>query len=182
VCFVLITSCPFLTTGRLLSCVVFTLHAVPDDRRPAPSTDIPPLQVLPAAVRIVIQSFPYGSAQGPDSLRPQHIKDLLLGAQIDHPLQSAITDLTNLLLQGKVPTSVQGTLFGANLLAITKKIGGIRPIEVGYDCLKTTGGKNRVLPRQRSCYCPTGNAPSRVWHSRWCRSRSSISTSIHGEH
>ena len=45
---------------------------------------------------------------------------------------SAITDLTNLLLEGKVPASVQGALFGANLLAIAKKTGGIRPIAVGY--------------------------------------------------
>ena len=93
---------------------------------------MPPLEVLPVAVRTAIQSFPNGSAGGPDSLRPQHIKDLLLGAPDDSPLLSAITDLINLLLAGKVPASVQGALFGANLLAITKKTGGIRPIAVGY--------------------------------------------------
>ena len=105
---------------------------VPADRRSAPSLDTPPLQVSPAAVRAAIHSFPNGSAGGPDSLRPQHVKDLLLGAPDDSPLLTAITDLTNLLLQGKVPASVQGALFGANLLAITKKTGGVRPIAVGY--------------------------------------------------
>jgi hypothetical protein len=106
---------------------------VPGDRRPAPPINgILPLQVLPTAIRSAIQSFPNGSAGGPDGLRPQHIKDLLLGASEDSPLLLAITDLTNLLLEGKVPSSVQGTLFGANLLAITKKTGGIRPIAVGY--------------------------------------------------
>ena len=104
-----------------------------DRRRPAPPINgILPLQVLPTAIRSAIQSFPNGSAGGPDGLRPQHIKDLLLGASEDSPLLLAITDLTNLLLEGKVPSSVQGTLFGANLLAITKKTGGIRPIAVGY--------------------------------------------------
>ena len=80
---------------------------VPADRRPAPSSDKPPLQVLPLAVRSAIQSFPNGSAGGPDSLRPQHNKDLLQGAPENSPLLSAITDLTNLLLEGKVPASVQ---------------------------------------------------------------------------
>jgi len=109
------------------------LHpSVPADRRPAPSLDKPPLQVSTVAVKAAIQSFPNGSAGGPDSLRPQHIKDLLLGAPDDSPLPSAITDLTNMLLQGKAPASVQGALFGANLLAITKKTGGIRPIAVEY--------------------------------------------------
>ena len=37
-----------------------------------------------------------------------------------------------MLLAGKTPTSVRGTVFGANLLAIYKKSGDIRPIAVGY--------------------------------------------------
>ena len=65
-------------------------------------------------------------------MRPQHIKNLLQEAQANNPLLSAITDLTNLLLEGKDTASMQGALFGANLLAIAKKTGGIRPIAVGY--------------------------------------------------
>ena len=42
------------------------------------------------------------------------------------------TDLINLLLAGSVPTSVRGAIFGASLLAIAEKFGGIRPIAVGY--------------------------------------------------
>ena len=104
----------------------------PADRRPAPSTDTPPLQVSPSVVRVAIRSFPSGSAAGPDGLRPQHLKDLLIGAADDSPLLVAITDLTNLMLEGKTPPSVRGALFGANLLALLKKTGGIRPIAVGY--------------------------------------------------
>jgi hypothetical protein len=43
-----------------------------------------------------------------------------------------VTDLLNLLLEGKTPLPVRRALFGAKLLAITKKNGGVRPIAVGY--------------------------------------------------
>jgi hypothetical protein len=109
------------------------LHPVaPFGRRPVPDTDTSPLQVSPPAVRAAIQSFPNGSSAGPDGLRPQHLKDLLIGSADDSLLLVAITDLVNLLLEGKAPPSVQGSLFGAKLLAIAKKNGGIRPIAVGY--------------------------------------------------
>ncbi len=104
----------------------------PANRRPAPFTNTSPLQVSPAAVIKAIQSFPNGSAAGPDGLRPQHIKDLLIGAADDNPLLVAITDLINLLLEGKTPPPVRAALFGATLLAVVKKQGGILPIAVGY--------------------------------------------------
>lgn len=109
------------------------LHpAAPPDRRPVPIADTPPLQVLPSAVRTACQSFPNGSAAGPDGLRPQHLKDLLVAAPDDSQLLVAITDLTNFLLEGNLPSSVTVSLFGANLFAIRKNNGGIRPIAVGY--------------------------------------------------
>jgi len=109
------------------------LHpSAPVNRRAAPSTTTPPLQVLPVAVRAAIQTFPNGSAAGPDGFRPQHLKDLMIGASNDIPLLLAVTDLINLLLEGKTPLSVRGALFGATLLAVVKKQGGIRPIAVGY--------------------------------------------------
>ena len=109
------------------------LHPVPSaDRRPVPSTVSPPLKVLPDAVRRAIQSFPNGSAAGPDGLRPQHLKDLVIGDADCNPLLVAVVDLVNLLLEGKTPLPVRGALFGATLLAIAKKQGGIRPIAVGY--------------------------------------------------
>ena len=64
-------------------------------------------------------------------MRLQHVMDLLLRAPDVSPLLSAITDLTNLSLQRKIPASVQGALFDANLPAITKKTGGVRPMAVG---------------------------------------------------
>jgi len=104
------------------------IHVYPFDRRPAPSTIVPPLQVFPVATR----SFPNGSAGGTDGLRPPHLKDLLLGASDDHPLLLAITDLVNLQLEGLIRSSVLSTLYGATLLARSKKTGGVCPIAVGY--------------------------------------------------
>jgi len=108
-------------------------------RRPAPTTDTPPLQVLPVAVRAAILSFPAGSSAGPDGLRPQHLKDLLVGSTDDGPLLLAVTGLTNMMLRGDTPTSIRGTLFGANLLTIAKKTRGVRPIAVGYVWRRLTG-------------------------------------------
>jgi len=85
------------------------------DRRSESTTDALPLQVSPSAVRAAIQSFPNGSAAGPDGLRAQHLKDLLLGAPDDNQLLSAVTDLTNLLLEGKIPPSVRVPSFGGNV-------------------------------------------------------------------
>ena len=44
---------------------------------------------------------------------------------------SAILDVVNLLAHGEAPTSIAPYLCGANLLALKKKDGGIRPIAVG---------------------------------------------------
>jgi len=104
----------------------------PPDRRDVPLLNSPSLQVGPAAVRAAITSFPNGSAGGPDGMRPQHLKDLLTGAADDDPLLGVLTELTNLLLSGDIPSHIRGALFGANLLAIAKKGGGVRPIAVGY--------------------------------------------------
>ena len=37
-----------------------------------------------------------------------------------------------MLVGGKCPTAVKPMLFGSNLIALSKKSGGIRPIAVGY--------------------------------------------------
>jgi len=57
---------------------------------------------------------------------------LVLGAADNNPLLVAVTDLVNLLLEGKAPLPVRGALFGATVLAIAKKQGGIRSIAVSY--------------------------------------------------
>jgi hypothetical protein len=80
-----------------------------------------------------IASFPNGSAGGLDAIRPQHLKDLtsdVLG-QNKVNLTTSLTNLGTLILNGEVPSSICPILYGANLCALKKKDGSIRPIAVG---------------------------------------------------
>ena len=80
-----------------------------------------------------IQSFPCGSAGGPDGLRPQHLKDMISpsahsgGTALVEALRSTIS----LILSGQTPLSIRPFFFGASLIALKKKGGEIRPIAVG---------------------------------------------------
>jgi len=78
-----------------------------------------------------ILSFPKDSAGGPDDLRPQHLKDMISEDSSRHAVITALNSFVQLLMEGKTPTSIQPFFFGANLTALQKKLGGIRPITVG---------------------------------------------------
>ena len=91
------------------------------------------IEIVESDVVRAIRSFPPGSAGGPDKLRPQHLKDLLqpLGDNLENPLLSALVDFCYLVLRGDTPMEVRPFFFGASLVALKKKSGGIRPIAVG---------------------------------------------------
>ena len=76
-----------------------------------------------------IWSFPNGSAGGPDKLRPQHLKDLAQGVEI--PEESPFLRAT-LVLHSGIPAEIRHFFFGASLVALRKKSGGVRPTAVGY--------------------------------------------------
>ncbi|XP_061706794.1 uncharacterized protein LOC133517478 [Cydia pomonella] len=98
-----------------------------------PAASLQPLQVTKAAVLHAVLSFPAGSAGGLDGITPQHLKDLTgpLAGDAGETLLEELTALTNLMLAGKVCREVVPILYGANLIALKKKDGGIRPIAVG---------------------------------------------------
>ena len=94
-----------------------------------------------------IRSFPNGSAGGPDGLRPQNLKDMT-GSSSDgggRALLSALASFLTLVLSGGTPSSIRPYFFGANLIALEKKDGGMRPIAVGCTlrrlAAKTASGK-----------------------------------------
>lgn len=102
-----------------------------------PSTDprlseFSALQVPESTVLKALKSFPAGSSGGPDGLRPQHLVDLVSCKTGGPALLTSLTGFVNLILDGGCPDSVRPILFGARLIAIEKKSGGIRPIAVGY--------------------------------------------------
>ena len=110
---------------------------------PHPDTSIPPhpqdaeleaaLKVCEGDVSHAIQTFPKGSAGGPDGLRPQHLQDLTgtSAGRGGEMLMCALVDFTNLVLSGRIPDLVRPAFFGASLTALNKKDGGVRPIAVG---------------------------------------------------
>ena len=83
-------------------------------------------------VRRAILSFPAGSAGGPDGLRPQHIRDMLMCRDTESEFLSALTAFVNLVLAGRCPSDAAAVFFGGRLLALKKKTGGIRPIAIGF--------------------------------------------------
>lgn len=91
------------------------------------------LRVTEEATDRAIRSFSNGSAGGLDGISPQHLKDLtdpFLG-DVRKDLLRELTSLLNLMLAGRVPSDITPILYGANLVALKKKDGGIRPIAVG---------------------------------------------------
>ena len=97
-----------------------------------PSSPVQSLSVDESQVRLAVLSFPAGSAGGPDGLRPQHIRDLLLCREAGSDFLTALTAFVNLVLAGRCPLDVAPIFFGGRLLALNKKSGGIRPIAIGF--------------------------------------------------
>ena len=83
-------------------------------------------------VRKAVLSFPAGSAGGPDSLRSQHLRDMVLRKEAGPQLIMALTGFINLVLAGRCPTGVAPVFFGSRLLALSKKSSGVRPIAIGF--------------------------------------------------
>lgn len=119
-----------------------TLLALQTKHPPAPITPFfldPPtaiqscLQIQITDVFNAINSFKPSSAAGLDGLSPQHLKDLTSRCVGDAGVQliSNITELVNLMYSGNVHQDIVPILYGANLIALTKKDGGVRPIAVG---------------------------------------------------
>ena len=78
-----------------------------------------------------IRSFPNGSTGGPDGLKPQHLKDMIGPSANSCSLLSALSRFVEMVLEGRTPASWRPFFFGANLTALQKKTGDIRPIAVG---------------------------------------------------
>ena len=121
---------PTAESARLLQVKHPSAHA---DRRQLPDL-LPPqgcLSISSVEITKAVMSFPNGSSGGLDCLRPQHLKDLVSGSERCERLAASIAGLVNLLFQGSCPGEVQKVFFGGNLIALSKKDGGVRPIAVG---------------------------------------------------
>jgi len=93
-----------------------------------------PLQVENADLQKALWAFPRETGIGRDGLRPEFLKELLMGgrtqAQQSH-LWKEVTKYVNHLLAGRVPRSLAPFVASAPVTALKKPKGGIRPIAIG---------------------------------------------------
>jgi hypothetical protein len=107
---------------------------------PSPPQEAPSaaaLQLSRDQVSQGVRSFRTGSAPGPSGLRSEHLKAAVYcptAARADKCLV-ALTNVTNLLVQGKCPTALQDSICGANLFAARKKHGGHQVMRLASKCL-----------------------------------------------
>lgn len=107
-------------------------------------------------MRQAVLSFPAGSSGGPDGLRPQHLKELVLCRESGSDFLGDLTAFVNMVLAGSCPKEIAPYFFGGRLLALSKKSGGLRPIAIGLTlrrlvskCASSFGSK-----RLASVFCP----------------------------
>ena len=112
-------------------------------------------------MKLAVISFQHWSTAEINGLRPQHIEDCLAKGEDYEQFLSALTELCNLMLTGDLPEEIKPAFAGANLIALMKKDGGIRPIASGEylrrlvsKCAATVTTKRHAesfLPHQLGC-------------------------------
>ena len=105
----------------------------PSDFRPPPPLFDEPPTTNPNEVLAALRSFPPSSSAGLDGLKPRHLKDLTSSITFEAggKLLNSLSNICNILLSGNLPIYARELIFAANLTALHKKDGGIRPIAVG---------------------------------------------------
>ena len=78
-------------------------------------------------------SFPNSSSAELDGISPQILNDLTAksNGQTGLNFLRALTNLVNMILEGKLPFELRPYFFGAKLIALKKPDGRLRPIAVG---------------------------------------------------
>ena len=89
------------------------------------------LIVFEPTVMKAINSFPSGSSGGPSILVPQLYKDLIAKSNGPNEFLQKLTSVLIIVLEGKIPVGLRPFFFGAKLISLRKKDGGVRPIAVG---------------------------------------------------
>ena len=107
-----------------------------------PTSDTPNIVCSKNEVKLAIKSFKPGSSGGPDGLLPQHLLDLT-SEEIGEPAIRLLDALCNffnkIVFPGNVPKEICATLYGANLIALSKPCGGVRPIAIGLTLRRLAG-------------------------------------------
>ena len=91
------------------------------------------LIVFEPTVAKAINCFLSGSSGGPSLLVLQLYKDLIAKSNgpIGNEFLQKLTSVLNIVFEGKIPVALRPFFFGAKLIGLQKKDGGVRPIAVG---------------------------------------------------
>ena len=110
-------------------------------KHPSCPTPVPPVvHSTPVSLELefniiaILWSFPKDTAAGPSGLQVQHLLDVISILLHTH-ICSSLTQVSNIFIAGKAPTSVSRFLAGASLIALNNIKEGcppdIRPTAVG---------------------------------------------------
>ena len=96
-------------------------------------TDIDCFSTSEFFVYKALMSFPNGSSAGLDGISPQILKDLTAksNGQTGLNFLRVLTNLVNVILEGKVPFELRPYFFGVKLIALKKPDEGLRTIAIG---------------------------------------------------
>ena len=134
----------------------------------APDAATPPFQATKEQVFEALNSFQNSSGSGPDGIRPGHLVSLTSkgSGAAGERLKTALTNLCNFVISGRVHERIRPLFYGASLCALAKKDGGIRPIAVGNALRRlatkvvlrpvTTELRDQLQPTQLGVGTPTG--------------------------
>ena len=141
-------------TSEVVTALRLNHPPAPLDLRPPPTEPVTKTSsVSEEEVMVALKSFRPSSAGGVDGLRPGHLMDLVAPqtAEAGRRLMKALANLCSKLLLGQIPQHARDLLFAANLTALRKKDGGIRPIAVGnvFRRLASKIAAKRVIPELR---------------------------------
>ena len=96
------------------------------------------LEVAADEVARALRSFPADTAPGPSCLRVHHLREAgPPGTALS--LMEQLTAVVNLLARGQALAAVAPVLAGADLVAVPKPKGGVRPIAIGEVLRRLTG-------------------------------------------
>ena len=138
------------SSDTLAPCTDDTIKALKSKHPPKPPDYQGPPTATPkaesvhfqqSAISDAISSFPNDSACGLDGLRPEHLKNMTSACtgETGRHLIRQLTALANHLSKENLPAPVRQFFFGARLIALQKKDGGVRPIAIGNTVRRLVG-------------------------------------------
>jgi hypothetical protein len=109
------------------------IKAQPPDREPPDGSVIPLSNLSPKSFHEALKSFKRGSAAGWSGLSSDHLLEAIScpNPAIGEFTLGALTRFGKLFIAGTPPEDILPFVFGAKLIGIQKKDGGIRPIAIG---------------------------------------------------